>query len=179
MTLHHRVKALIVVSAGMAAALVAVVAGVRAVERDLPAREPAHAEALYVADFQDDRRLVGLVTNVFVGRVSSQSGTTVLDEFPETQFKVEVLENIKGTLTGTVTVNQQGGRQGDRLVLIEGDALLRPGQVYLFATRPYHERGWHTLVPRYGDLPIGDAQQRASLVARFKKAAQEQLPLMP
>ena len=36
--------------------------------------------------------------------------------------------------------------------------------------------GWNTLVPAYGDIPIGDLSQRAALVASFKKATAEQIP---
>jgi Matrixin len=124
----------------------------------------------YVADFSDPRQLVSAVDNVFVGRVVAQQGTTILDDEPETQFEVEVLENIKGSLRGQVIVNQEGGTDGDQVVVVEGDKPLRFGQVYLFATAQYAERGWHTLVPGYGDLPITDAKQYSLLAATFKEA---------
>lgn len=177
MRTFNRAKALLI--GGLAIAVAAVVVTYWAGNRGESSGAPVEVEALHITDLRDDRRLVGVVANVFVGRVVAQIGTTLRDELPQTQFQIEVLENIKGSLGGRAVVNQQGGKVGDRLVLVDGDPLLRPGQVYLFATRPYTEKGWHTLVPRYGNIPIVDAQQRAGLVARFKKAMQEQIPYRP
>jgi hypothetical protein len=173
-----RVRAL--VTSGLVVALAAVVVA-------SPAGDPGpsagsqirYAHLDLIADFEDDRQLVGAVENVFVGRVLAQLGTTILDEAPETQFTVEVLENVKGSLSGKVVVNQEGGQYGDVFVLMEDDALLKSGQTYLFATLPFKERGWHSLVARYGDLLITDAQHRASLVERFRKATQEQILYTP
>jgi hypothetical protein len=173
----NRAKALVI--GGLVVAMAAVAVTSAAGNRGNTAGAPGRAEALYVTDLRDDRRLVGLAANVFVGRVVAQQGTVLLDEFPESQFQVEVLENIKGTLSGKVVVNQQGGKDGDRLILVDGDPLLRNGQTYLFVTRPFPAKGWHTLVPHYGDIPIADAQQRTSLVARFAKATREQIPYVP
>jgi hypothetical protein len=177
MPTFHRVRTLGL--SGLAVALAAVALGSSAGRPAATAGAHTHAEVVYITNFEDPRRLVGSVENVFVGRVLAQVSTTILDGEPETQFQVEVQENIKGSLSGKVIVNQEGGRDGDRLILVEDDALLRPGQVYLFATLPFRERGWHTLVPVYGDLPIADASQRAALVSKFKKATQEQIPYKP
>ncbi len=63
-----------------------------------------------VADFSDDKILVGAAHNVFVGKVEKITGNEKLDEYtPQTQFDVKVLENIKGNLNGDVTVCQVGG----------------------------------------------------------------------
>jgi hypothetical protein len=65
--------------------------------------------AAYVADFRDDKILMGASHNVFIARVTREVGTKGHEFGPETQFEVEVIENIKGDLSGTVIVNQQGG----------------------------------------------------------------------
>jgi hypothetical protein len=78
-----------------------------------------------------------------------------------------------------VAVNQQGGLDGDVLVLFEGDSLLKRGQTYLFATRVFRERGWHTLVPQYGDLLITDDRQQQVLIDQFTKAYKEQILYIP
>jgi Matrixin len=132
----------------------------------------------YVADFSDPRRLVGAVDNVFVGRVADEHGTTILDDEPETQFVVEVLENIKGSLDRKVIVNQEGGVHGDEVVVVEGDTPLRAGEVYLFATAVYEAKGWHTLVPGYGDIHIVDEKQHSEIVEKFKQATQEQVKVV-
>ncbi len=90
-----------------------------------------------VTDFSDLRRLAGAYDAVFVGEVTEQTGTKSLNSTPETQFRVTVVEPLKGQLDSTVTVNQQGGvsTTSDDLVLLGGDELLTVGDHYLFATR--------------------------------------------
>jgi hypothetical protein len=69
------------VTSGLAVALAAVVVA-------SPAGDPGpgaasqirYAHLDLIADFEDDRQLVGAVENVFVGRVLAQLGTTILDE---------------------------------------------------------------------------------------------------
>ncbi len=143
-------------------------------------------------DVTDDRILVGATHNVFIGKVIAQTGNksnTPPAEAgdtpgfsPQTQFSVGVLENIKGNLNGTITVSQYGGYEEEdsvnRLVLIEGDKLLKPGKTYLFATRFNDVDGWHTIfVPNYGDLPITDNKDYQNKIERFKKALTQEIPI--
>jgi hypothetical protein len=111
----------------------------------------------YAADFSNDAILVGASHNIFVGKVIAKSGTKERGIGPETQFQVEVVENIKGDLQGVVTVNQQGGTSNGVLYIVNGDTLsstnyaqtymLEPGATYLFATRYSPEEAWYTLNP--------------------------------
>lgn len=110
---------------------------------------------VYAADMADDAALIGASHNVFVGKVVRQVGTKERGMGPETQFEVEVINNIKGDLTGTVVVDQMGGYKGGTLYVVEGgdtvlpgnDAqyLLQPGSTYVLATRYNEEENWHTL----------------------------------
>lgn len=156
--------------AGGAVALLAVgvFAGLPLVKKQLTAG--AYVAVDHVGDFSDDRQLVGAVQNVFVGKVVEQAGTKALGKLPETQFHVEVVENIKGELSGTVLVNQQGGYKDDQLILMEHDKLLKPGKTYVFATRHLESENWHTVVPFYGDLETKDDKEKKALVEKFKKA---------
>lgn len=97
-------------------------------------------------DFSDDRVLMGASQNVFVGKVIKQVGTKSFGAtFPETQFLVEVVSNLKGNLNGEVAINQPGGyRNGTLTIMDDGDPhvssngkgyLFAPGSTYLFATR--------------------------------------------
>lgn len=110
--------------------------------------------AQYVADFSDDKALIGASHNVFVGKVLREVGKKERGIGPETQFEVEIIENIKGGLTDTVIVNQQGGYKDGVLHIVEGvdddksgadEYMLRPGSTYLFATRHNEKENWHTL----------------------------------
>ncbi|MGE5398685.1 MAG: hypothetical protein ACM3MK_14265 [Chitinophagales bacterium] len=127
-------------------------------------------QASWVTDMKDDRKLVGISDNVFIGKVISQIGNeSFIENIPATQFGVEVIDNIKGNLNGTVTVNQEGGeitKDGQRyLILHFNDSLLEPGKTYLFASATGDDVNWHLLVPCYGDIPINDNRSISELQA--------------
>jgi len=114
-------------------------------------------DLLYAANFADDKILVGASHDVFVGKVISQSGTKQRGVGPETQFSVQVISDIKGTLSGTVIVDQQGGYENGVLYVLGDDDipgissqdgpnyLLQPGATYLLATRYNPTENWYTL----------------------------------
>jgi len=107
----------------------------------------AGIHAQYDANYGDDNVLVGGSNNVFVGKVINQTGSIPSHGTPYTQFSVEVIDNIKGKLEGTVIVNQIGGYKNGVLYIMSGETgdslhsgdntkyLLQPGSTYLFATR--------------------------------------------
>lgn len=120
--------------------------------KHLPVQE-VHVQ--YAADFSDDKILMGASHNVFVGKVTKQVGTEERGIGPETQFEVEIIDNIKGNLKGTIVVNQQGGYKDGVLYVVEGDIgtpveqknsyLLQPGSTYILATRYNENKNWYTL----------------------------------
>lgn len=136
-----------------------------------------NTEVSFITDFSDARKLVGAVDNVFLGRVKAQQGThTNAGATPWTLFEVEVLHNIKGSLQGTVIVEQQGGfdEEDNAIILVENDPLLQPEQTYLFASK--RNGDVHTIVPGYGDVPVRDVQGRAQVIQTFTQALREQIP---
>jgi hypothetical protein len=133
-----------------------------------------------VADFSDDRRLAGFAEDIFLGQVTGAG--RAIDKRPviETDFPVKVLEAIKGSARGTVTVTQQGGYVPGRneLRLMEGDRLIEPGDTYLFATRADPE-GRHYLVPQFGDVLVQGAAHENHLRERFTKAMRSPIAFAP
>lgn len=115
-------------------------------------------EGIYVADFSDDRVLIGASHNIFVGKVIRQVGNKERRLGPETQFEVEVVSNIKGDLKDVVIVDQLGGYKNGALY-VTGDVevtsadkkqenyLLVPGSTYLLSTRYSEKENWYTLNP--------------------------------
>jgi hypothetical protein len=112
-------------------------------------------DAQYAADFSNDKVLVGASHDIFVGKVVQELGSKDLGDGPETQFSVAVIDNLKGNLQGTVTVDQQGGYKNGVLYVVGDDHvargnegtsyLLQPGSTYLFATRYNLQENWYTL----------------------------------
>lgn len=161
------------------------------------ANEAPTIETLRAFDSSDERKLVGFADNVFVGRIEDKVGNEPMKgvvredadspegpppSIPETQFSVEVLDNVKGSLQGRVTVSQSGGDvpSRDAPVTIEHDPILRPGQTVLFATRFDEDEGHHQVVaPVYGDVRIGGAEERARVVERFEAAREDQVDPLP
>lgn len=153
-----------------------------------PDTEVIHMEVSYGFDVKDEEKLVGFAENVFTGRVIEQVGSEEMEDpgsgaedsgIPQTQFAVQPLENIKGDLTGTVTVNQQGGnlkQNGDeKKVLIEGDPLLEPGEEYLFVTRYEDNEGWHTIAAQpFGKVRVEDKGERKEVKEEFQQAKKKQ-----
>jgi hypothetical protein len=127
-------------------------------------------------DVTDPQRLVGWADNVFIGKVIKMSGTSEERGMLETQFKVEVAESIKGELQGEVTVNQQGGYEGKKLILVENDQMLKEGESYLFISRKNEEHDFHTVVPVYGDILINSEAHKEELLTKYEKAYQEEIP---
>jgi hypothetical protein len=102
----------------------------------------------YVADFSNDRVLMGASHDVFVGKILKQIGSKEQGIGPETQFQVQVILDIKGGLQGTVTVDQEGGYENGTLYYVQGGVpLLKPGATYLLATRYSPPEDWYTLNP--------------------------------
>lgn len=97
-------------------------------------------EMRYVADFSDERNVIGFAGNVFAGKITKILKHTKSDNLPVTLYEVEVIDNIKGTLKGSVAVMDIVGYSVDsegeeKLTSINGiDALMQPGETYLFAT---------------------------------------------
>ncbi len=136
----------------------------------------------YATDISAPRRLSGIVDNIFIGKVVDQKRTfSRVGDDVWTLFDVQVEENIKGSLDGIVMVNQEGGYDNklSRMILVEGDSLLIPGETYLFATRFHPEGGWHTLVPVYGDIRITSDDHRTHMTSTFRTAVQEEIPYSP
>jgi hypothetical protein len=128
--------------------------------------EPRTTTVNYMTDVADKRKLAGISDHIFIGKVLSQLNTVQDGSLLKTCFQVQVLENLKGNLVGKVTVTQQGGYDQEKhSFLIEGDPLLKPDQIYLFATRrdkPAHD---HLLIPVVGDIPLTVNNQQSDALS--------------
>ncbi|OHV31774.1 MULTISPECIES: hypothetical protein [Pseudofrankia] len=128
------------------------------------------AHGSFAFDIDDEKQVTVFADNVFVGQVVERVGSRAVDGL-EVQFKVKVKENLKGTLPAEVTVNQEGGYDPEqsRLVLFADDLPLSAGGTYIFSTRYNKELGFHTLVPRSGDINVTDLSDSALANAISKR----------
>lgn len=108
-----------------------------------PSTRTGIAGASLIYDPSDNRQVVGAYHDIFTGKVLQKQEPTSYDAIPQTQYLVEVVDNIKGTLNGKVIVSQLDG-----LVFTdEGKKppILQVGSAYLFATRENPDTGWNVL----------------------------------
>jgi hypothetical protein len=161
----------------------------------LPDEAVTIGHPVYSFNPKDDQALAAFATDIFLGRVIAQTGTVGAptsapgQELPMTQFSVAVLRVVKGRTSGTVTANQVGGLDHNvlvtradgrrtketRLFLLDGDALLVPGEVALFVSVHVPQSGWYQVVAGSESHPgaVNRAAQDA-LVERFARAARGQ-----
>jgi hypothetical protein len=147
------------------------------------AREPSEVaprfEGSYVLDATDDGLLAGDASDIFVGRVGKKNtkyeeegrkGTKYM-----AQYSVEVLETVKGSVTGTVTISVskfQDNEPGHPV-----DKLPKKGEEALFVTKKSPSSGWYLVYGGgYGYYTIHNDEERATLIARFAAAAGLPIP---
>ncbi|AZI65756.1 MULTISPECIES: hypothetical protein [unclassified Rhodococcus (in: high G+C Gram-positive bacteria)] len=123
----------------------------------------AHSDASWVIDIQDQRQVAGFADAVFVGTVLEQSGFAAdRSAVPETQFRVQVSNSLKGEVAEEVTVNQQGGTdpKTGEVILLEEDPMIEVGKSYLFATRYNADFDFYTVVPFTGHEELDPSAAR-------------------
>ena len=168
-------------SLGIAGAVLARSHGERALDanaRDAVV-ETGVGHPIYELDTRDDLAMAAYATDIFIGRVLGQTGdlgaptSAPGQELPQSQFAVEVLHTVKGEAEGVVTINQIGGldAQARRIMLLDGDTLLRAGRSELFLVVYVPEMEWYQIVAAgYGHLPADDVAERKALIDRFNRA---------
>ena len=127
----------------------------------------------YIFDVSDPRLVAGYADNVFVGRVERR--VDVESDAQRTLYAVKVLERLKGTVSGEVTVSQLGYVDGEDVYVLEDQPLLVVGRTYLVATTDGQPDGNQTLIggPAASIRITSDAQRR-DVVASYRQAVKEQ-----
>lgn len=98
----------------------------------------AELEMRYIADFSDDRNVLGISGHVFVGKITNIIKHTDVQGILVTLFEAKIVQNIKGDLKGSVVVLQVAGYrevEGGRVFSsLGGNSLMKLGETYLLAT---------------------------------------------
>lgn len=127
----------------------------------------------YAFDVTDLRQVAGFADHVLVGRVTAVDRVAESNGVAWTTFGVEVLQVLKGDVSGTVLVDQQGGKIGKDVWRVEGVSPLAVSGTYLIAVTD--ENGQLTSVggpsaPRR----LGNGSERAAAVSQWKDAVAHQ-----
>ncbi|TDZ75218.1 hypothetical protein DE4585_01578 [Mycobacteroides salmoniphilum] len=126
-----------------------------AMEKVNPPSPQCMREAFYTSNVTDQASFVDRAQNVFVGKVKKEAGQHIEKRDIYTLFKVEVVKNIKGNLSGEVNVAQVGGRVDGRECLQNSDPLLSTDSVYVFVTKHSPNIDMHFIAASgYGDIPL-------------------------
>ena len=96
------------------------------------------AEMRYIADFSDDRNVLGSSQHAFVAIVTRKLDQTDVAGVPFTEYEAEAVYNIKGSLQGKIILLQPTELNGYKYPL-------EIGSTYLFATRYDTERDAHVI----------------------------------
>jgi hypothetical protein len=104
----------------------------------------------------DDAQLVRAADAVFVGRVDTVGPVAMVGSTPYTRFAVTVIDAMKGTQTGQVTVAQLGGVVVARRerVVVSGDSPLEVGGIYLLSAQQSATVGALVVVPGHGHVDL-------------------------
>ena len=164
-----------------------------------PKRTLPFIEAKPAFDTSDPRKLIGFSENVFTAKVGRKVSEVPLkstipgsDGSPQVQFQVTVDQVIKSKgpeplSSGDETiVDQMGGTDPDtgHTYRIETslngedytDAILEPGEKYLFATRWDSIRDFHTVTAQpHGDLRLSGTPDGEAKLQLYQRSAEDQV----
>lgn len=112
----------------------------------------------YVIDMNDLNAYAGIVDYIFVGKVEEITGVTYndvgliyhdfpiaeIDGFPQTGYKITVLENIKGELKKDITLTQGSGPViGKKQMDLIAGPIMKENDVRIFMAYTDNEGGLH------------------------------------
>lgn len=101
----------------------------------------------YFVDNAGGRFVEGASDYILTGKVLKQVGTKRTGVYPETQYEVEVIENLKGNLQGTIIVDQIGGYKNGIFYQVPNDIRFEIGpKHYSFNLKYNAAHQWYTLV---------------------------------
>lgn len=129
----------------------------------------------YVIDIYNPREVVGYADDVFFGQVIEEVGTKNL-YYPTTQFKVKVIDAIKGNAKGQIIISQTGGVQARELYLYNEDPLVKDGETYLFSTRYRDDLGWNDVIPIGGKIKYSSEEEKSQLLNDYKLFYKTEIP---
>ena len=94
---------------------------------------------------------------IVVGTVEKSAPAAPVDGIPFTDATVTVKSWLKGTKpAATITVQQTGGALKDSVVVVEGDAIMQPGEESMLFLQKNDDGTYVALSGPTGRLPVSD-----------------------
>lgn len=127
-----------------------------------------------IADFTDNRNLVGATEHVFLGKVVSTAGQ-IETHFPISRYNVEVIEEIKGNFEkDQIVIGQYGGYDTDEegrevLVKFKDEEFLEVNRTYMFAANEQVD-GSILIIPVHGHVKVKDDNEKEKVKNQFLEA---------
>lgn len=134
-------------------------------------QEVVNVSAIQTFDTADINELLSFSDNVFLGRVKKELGVKAIDSSVETQYSVEVLNNIKGSLQGTIVLDSMGGMMNGIKYTMNNNEKLEAKSCYIFYTKYNSEYNWYTAVPNHGEVKVQNNKETDKQVNELKAIA--------
>jgi hypothetical protein len=160
-------------------------------------------ESFYVTDFYDNKKLVWAMHNIIVWKINAQNETILIGWLPATIFTVEVIDNIKWSLSWSIDMVQEGGCKNNECFISEGDVIielsssgwddkkdrsrikynsLKIGEVYIFSLRNMDDgRYMLNSHPAWKSAMISEEDQKSPRLSKrykeLRKAYTEEIHL--
>jgi hypothetical protein len=127
-------------------------------------------EPSYAFDVTHLPYLAGYADNVSIARVTGIASV----QPPQTVYTLDVQQSLKGSLSGQVTVRQDGYRSGNDVWVDTDQPQLAVGGTYLLVTNPVLDGDGHVLLGgSAASVPLTDLT-RTVVVSRYQRAIADQ-----
>lgn len=114
---------------------------------------------------------------IVVGTVKKSAPAAPVDGIPFTDATVTVESWLKGTNpAATITVQQTGGALRDSVVVVEGDAIMQPGEESMLFLQKNNDGTYVALSGPTGRLPVSGTSVKKMPETSLTEAIPETLP---
>lgn len=124
-------KRVVLIASSVVVTMMVVITSLTAYQQWGPERRHELATS-WAFDLSDPELIAGYADAVVIGRVVANEGFTARS-LPSTTFGIEVVATAKGAPEKSIKVDQYGGRSGRDVYVIEGQAPLEVGAMYVLA----------------------------------------------
>lgn len=124
-------KRAVLIASSIVVTMIVVITSLTAYQQWGPERRHELATS-WAFDLSDPELVAGYADAVVIGHVAANEGFTTR-QLPSTTYRVEVVAVAKGAPEKSIQVDQYGGKSGRDVYVVEGQAPLEVGAMYVLA----------------------------------------------